>query len=154
MAKKAQKKARKKSARKTRARSAKTQRKRWGLILLLFFLGFAIGLIAPWAWWLDREASVRFAERQWTQAGRVYARALELYPGRPLSHQDLALELAAAGLTETLPLLPGRYQRAGDRSLLVVTAGDAEHIIPSGHRQGRIGRRGRDLQDALVGIDL
>ena len=122
MAKKAQKKARKKSARKTRARSAKTQRKRWGLILLLFFLGFAIGLIAPWAWWLDREASVRFAERQWTQAGRVYARALELYPGRPLSHQDLALELAAAGLTETLPLLPGRYQRAGDRYTLALPA--------------------------------
>ena len=122
MAKKTRKKARKKPTRKTRARSVKTQRKRWGLILLLFFLGLAIGLIVPWAWWLDREASVRFAERQWTQAGRVYARALELYPGRPLSHQDLALELAASGLTETLPLLPGRYQRAGERYTLALPA--------------------------------
>ena len=105
-----------------RRRSANASRpgRRWGLILILFALGLLIGLIGPWAWWLDREASMRFAERQWTQAGRVYARPLELYVGRPISHADLGRELSAAGMTETLPLLPGRYQRVGDRYTLAL----------------------------------
>ncbi|MEM1080170.1 MAG: penicillin-binding protein 1B [Pseudomonadota bacterium] len=100
--------------------SSRAGGRRWGLTLLMFGLGLALGLIGPWAWWLDREASMRFAERQWTQAGRVYARALELYEGRALAHADLKLELNAAGLTETLPLLPGRYQRLGERYTLAL----------------------------------
>ncbi|MEM7053308.1 MAG: penicillin-binding protein 1B [Pseudomonadota bacterium] len=124
MAKKTTKKSRKKAARKPRRSSSKNAPRRWGLTALLFVLGLIIGLVAPWAWWLDREATARFAERQWTQAGRVYARPLELFTGRPLSHPDLALELTTAGLTETLPLLPGRYQRAGDRYTLSLPAVD------------------------------
>ncbi|MDT8409107.1 MAG: penicillin-binding protein 1B [Wenzhouxiangellaceae bacterium] len=88
--------------------------------MLSFALGIMIGCLGPWAWYLDREASNRFAERQWTQAGRVYARPLELYPERLLSSADLELELRAAGMLESLPLLPGRYARGGNQFQLVL----------------------------------
>lgn len=76
-------------------------------------LGLGLGLLTPWVAYLDREASSRFAERQWTQASRLYARPLELYVGRPLSAADLELELNAAGLLQREPLLPGRWRKSG-----------------------------------------
>ncbi len=76
-------------------------------------MGVLIGLFGPWIWWLDREAGQRFAERQWTQASRVYARPLELYPGRSLDRQRLIRELQAIGLRQGDPGLIGRY-RAGN----------------------------------------
>lgn len=81
----------------------------------MFFLGLGFGCLGPWIWYLDQHASQRFGERQWKQAGRVYARALELYPGRPLSGADLALELEAAGMRRTQPLLPGRFTQIENR---------------------------------------
>ncbi len=87
--------------------------RRWRPALLLFVFGLGLGGIGPWVWYLDHQASQRFSDRQWKQAGRVYARAMELYPGKPLAHQDLELELRAAGVRTTRPLLPGRYRREG-----------------------------------------
>jgi len=87
---------------------------------ILFMTGLALGLGVPWAAYLDHYASERFVERQWKQAGRVYARALELYPGRALRPSDLQTELEAAGLLATPPLLPGRYVREGDRFTIAV----------------------------------
>lgn len=89
------------------------RRARRGLFgrLLWFFAGVVIGLSGPWIWWLDREAGVRFAERQWTQAGRVYARPLELYAGMALDAADLELELRAAGLAPGDSSFPGRFAR-------------------------------------------
>jgi len=82
--------------------------------LLPFFIGLALGTLAPWLWWLDREAGHRFAERQWTQASRVYARPLELYPGLAMSPDDLVLEMQAAGLQPGSPEQIGRFQRRGE----------------------------------------
>lgn len=79
--------------------------------MLLFGLGLALGTAIPWVWWLDREASTRFAERQWIQAGRVYARPLELYPGLAISADDLERELDAGGLASGTVSGPGRYVR-------------------------------------------
>lgn len=79
----------------------------WGIPV--FLLGLGLGCFGPWIWYLDQHASERFEERQWKQAGRVYARALELYEGRPLSGIDLELEFAAAGMSRMQPLLPGRF---------------------------------------------
>ena len=83
--------------------------------VLLFALGCGLGAIGPWVWWLDREAGQRFADRQWSQASRVYARALELYPDRALSAEALALELAAVGLRPGDPSLIGRFEHRSDR---------------------------------------
>ncbi len=85
------------------------------LRLALFFFGLAAGLLGPWIWWLDREAGLRFAERQWSQASRVYARALELHPGRPLHVEDLEQELIASGLRRGDPRRVGAYSVAGSR---------------------------------------
>ena len=82
--------------------------------LVLFGLGLGLGLGGPWVWWLDREAGQRFSDRQWTQASRVYARALELYPGRPLSAAALATELEAIGLRPGDPASVGRFRRDGN----------------------------------------
>ncbi|MGK7295992.1 MAG: penicillin-binding protein 1B [Candidatus Wenzhouxiangella sp. M2_3B_020] len=84
-------------------------------VLLPFAAALLLGLFGPWIWWLDHHAAERFVERQWKQAGRVYARPLELFPGKPLDAEHLELELAAAGLTETRPLLPGRFANSDGR---------------------------------------
>ena len=86
----------------------------------MFSLGLGLGCLGPWIWYLDQHAAERFVERQWKQAGRVYARALELYPGRALTPDDLELELEAAGMRPTRPLLPGRYTRNGKRFTLAL----------------------------------
>lgn len=80
-----------------------------------FLAGLLLGTLVPWIAWLDHYAAGRFVERQWKQAGRVYARPLELFPGRVLSPADFELELGAAGMTESELLQPGRWQRAGTR---------------------------------------
>jgi penicillin-binding protein 1B len=73
--------------------------------------GLFVGGVLPWAIYLDRIVAERFVERQWKQAGRVYARPLELYPGLRLASSSLELELSAAGLQALEPLLPGRWRR-------------------------------------------
>ncbi|MFU8877404.1 MAG: penicillin-binding protein 1B, partial [Wenzhouxiangellaceae bacterium] len=78
-------------------------------------IGAIIGGLGPWVWYLDRYTHQHFSDRQWKQAGRVYARPLELYPGKPLTSADLERELQSAGQQSTEPLLPGRYRREGDR---------------------------------------
>ena len=104
-------------------RATRSENKRPGFltgIALPFLAAFALGCFGPWIWYLDQHAAERFVERQWKQAGRVYARALELYPGRPLSAADLVLELEAAGMRRTQPLLPGRFTRNGNRFTLAL----------------------------------
>ncbi len=83
--------------------------------LLLFSLGFGLGVLGPWVWWLDHQVGQRFADRQWTQASRVFARPLELYPGRPLSADGLIVELEAIGLRPGDPAAVGRFSRNGSR---------------------------------------
>jgi len=79
-------------------------------MVVLFGLGLLLGCLLPWAAYLDRHASERFLDRQWKQAGRVYARPLELFSGRALAPDDFERELAAAGVLPLEPLLAGRYR--------------------------------------------
>jgi penicillin-binding protein 1B len=99
------------------ARSSSPSRRSLGLRLaarvVLFALGLAIGLLGPSVWWLDREAGRRFAERQWSQASRVYARPLELFSGRRITREALMIELEAAGLRPGPAGTIGRYSAAG-----------------------------------------
>jgi len=104
--------------RKTRSGKSKPvhrRLRRWLSRLLLFLLGLALGLLGPWIGWLDREVSLRFADRHLTEASRVYARPLELHDGLVLSRRDLLIELEAAGLRAGSPQHPGRFRLDGER---------------------------------------
>lgn len=77
----------------------------------LVVLGFAIGLGAP-AWYLlEQDVVARFAARRTDQPSRVYARALELYPGAPVGLTQLERELQFADYREGGSGQPGRYER-------------------------------------------
>ncbi len=89
--------------------------RRVGVGLLLFVLGLGAGLLGPWVWWLDREAGLRFADRQLSQSSRVYARPLELHDGLGLASSDLVVELEAAGLRRGDARRVGHYSRDGNR---------------------------------------
>ncbi|NBB92119.1 MAG: penicillin-binding protein 1B [Gammaproteobacteria bacterium] len=82
---------------------------------MLFAVGLAIGLLGPWIWWLDRQVSLRFADRHLAEASRVYARPLELHDGLAISRRDLLVELEAAGLRSGSPDQPGRFRADGER---------------------------------------
>ncbi len=132
--------ARKKASKKKRSRRAAPRgrspasagRRLWPWRVALFLVGTGIGLFGPWVVYLDREASTRFAERQWTQASRLYARPLELHVGRSISAADLELELNAAGLVRSEPLLPGRWrERDGRYTIALPEARFADGIQPA-----------------------
>ncbi|NCO18713.1 MAG: penicillin-binding protein 1B [Gammaproteobacteria bacterium] len=96
---------------------------RLGTLLWLvcgFLTGLFIGGLLPWAIYLDRIVAERFVERQWKQAGRVYARPLEIYPGLDLAPASLEHELGAAGLQPLEPLLPGRWRKRAGRYVIAV----------------------------------
>ena len=96
--------------------SSRTLAARRALVgLMLFAAGLMLGLLGPWIAWLDREAGIRFADRQFSQSSRVYARPLELHDRLQLAASDLVIELEAAGLRRGNPIRVGRYARNGDR---------------------------------------
>jgi len=91
-------------------------------IAIAFAAGLVLGTLGPWIAWLDHYAAERFVERQWKQAGRVYARPLELFPGRVLAPAEFELELTAAGLYNAGALQPGRWKRDGTRFTVALPA--------------------------------
>ena len=72
---------------KTRA-AAPRRRRRYGLALLLLLLGFGVYLA-----YLNYLVGSRFEGDTWALPSRVYARALELYPGLKLGSDELEYEL-------------------------------------------------------------
>jgi len=111
------------TARKRKTKTHRTPpRRRWTAALLAFGFGLSAGVLLPWVVWLDQYAAARFVERQWKQAGRVYARPLEIYAGRILSRPDFEFELRSAGLRALEPLLPGRFRRQPDGYLVALPA--------------------------------
>jgi len=76
---------------------------------------------AAYAAWLDIRVRSQFEGRRWQVPARIYARPLELYPGAPVSQQDLVRELDAVGYHRTARLArPGSY-RVDGRSLALRT---------------------------------
>ncbi|MEJ2385406.1 MAG: penicillin-binding protein 1B [Xanthomonadales bacterium] len=108
----------KKTPKKGRRKAASTRRwpaRLWRVFLLLF--GIAAGLLIPWVLYLDYQVTSEFEGRKWDLPSRVYARALEVYPGALLTPPDLAVELQAAGYHEAAQVSrPGQYRLAGDRA--------------------------------------
>ncbi|MGY6630154.1 MAG: penicillin-binding protein 1B [Wenzhouxiangella sp.] len=120
--------------------------RRWLLPPVLFALGLATGLLVPWVIWLDHQAGQRFEDRQWTQASRVYARPLELYPGLAISAGDLVFELQASGLSPGDPASVGQYRHNGERfdihlpGFAFPDGAQAPSRVSLGLNQGRIGQ--------------
>lgn len=95
----------------------------WLLRAVLLAAGLAIGFLAAWAWYLDRQIAQRFAEfTVAVQPSRVYARALILRPNLAMTPTALLAELAAAGYQEDgQALRPGTYAREGEQAFVVQT---------------------------------
>jgi len=84
----------------------------WRLSLL--GAGVFLGLLLPWVVYLNHQVTHEFEGRKWDLPSRVYARALEVYPGLPLTVPDLELELTAAGYRKAgAATRPGLYRVSG-----------------------------------------
>jgi penicillin-binding protein 1B len=85
---------------------------RFGLLLCGIFLG----LLVPWAAYLNYQVTTEFEGRKWDLPSRVYARALDLYPGAAMTLRDLEMELAASAYRASdRPSAPGQYHVSGNR---------------------------------------
>ena len=85
------------------------------LIVALAVVGFAL--------YLDFEVRHAFEGRRFALPARVYARALELYPGARIDPDALARELKLLGYHEGLRgAEPARYEQHGDEFRLVTRA--------------------------------
>lgn len=100
----------------TRKKSAKPPRRGWfrrfwklGLLLA----GILLGLLGPWVLYLNYQVTTEFEGRKWDLPSRVYARALELFPGLALPVADLEMELQASGYRAARQISrPGQYRVA------------------------------------------
>jgi len=90
----------------------------WRVLRIPFWvgLGLALGFLAPYAFYLDREVRSHFDDLSWEYPSRVYARPLELAPALPLTAEALQLELDAARYVEDAQAkTPGTFHRDGAR---------------------------------------
>jgi penicillin-binding protein 1B len=90
----------------------------WRILRIPFLIavGFAIGFLVPYTFYLDREVRSRFDDLSWQIPGRVYARPLQLVPGLPMAADVLQLELDAARYTEDAQAkMAGTWHRDGAR---------------------------------------
>jgi penicillin-binding protein 1B len=85
----------------------------WRLALLVS--GIFLGLLLPWVVYLNHQVTTEFEGRKWDLPSRVYARALDLYPGARLSRSDLEMELAASAYRRSEKAArPGLYSVSGN----------------------------------------
>lgn len=105
---------RKIQSRRDRKGLLKSRRSRWRWLGWLLLLTLLVG--AVWAAWLTWTAQQEFKAHQWTVPARVYARALELYPGKDLHADQLVTELQRLGYARrTHPDVAGTYSVDGNR---------------------------------------
>ena len=84
---------------------------RFGLLLSGIFLG----LLVPWIVYLNYQVTTEFEGRKWDLPSRVYARALDMYPGASLPLADLRLELELSGYRASAEVSrPGQYRVSGN----------------------------------------
>ncbi|MDH5601632.1 MAG: transglycosylase domain-containing protein, partial [Gammaproteobacteria bacterium] len=119
MKKKSPLRRKKKSISKKNARHSKSKKisklpvKRLFLSLFFIFTCYVI--------YLDFEVRSQFDGKKWSVPARVYARPLELYIGKPLSHDQFKFELNTAGYRlKDAELQPGHFRRNGDSYRIVV----------------------------------
>lgn len=84
--------------------------RRWlgGAALLLLFA------VSAWTLWINHRIQWEFEGRRWALPARLYARPLELYPGKVISPAELVTELAELGYRRGKNLSgPGQYRDDG-----------------------------------------
>ena len=104
---------------KAKRRSAGANRKRgrwsgrlWRLLLLAG--GVFIGLMVPWVAYLNYQVTTEFEGRKWDLPSRVFARALDLYPGALVTPADMEVELLSAGYRRSdRAARPGLFRVSG-----------------------------------------
>jgi len=85
------------------------------VIWVLAAVGLGLGFLIPYTLYLNHEVGERFGQLKWQIPTRVYARPLELAPGRTLDAATLKTELDAAAYHEGDGVRPGTYSRNGGR---------------------------------------
>lgn len=96
---------------------------RWFRVPIWLGLGLVIGFLGPYLWYLDRLVRAGFDGLRFDTPSRVYARALELRPGRALDAETLLLELEAARYGQSADAIqPGSYVRDGNSFLIQTRA--------------------------------
>ncbi|HEX7030979.1 MAG TPA: penicillin-binding protein 1B [Gammaproteobacteria bacterium] len=104
---------RKLEMRRNRNKVMKGRRRGPGFLAWLLLLIVVAGL--GWAGWLAYRAQAEFRAHQWVVPARVYARALELYPGRDLAAAGLVAELERLGYARrSSPDEPGSFAVNGN----------------------------------------
>ncbi len=116
----------KKSKKKVRKKSKKPARSSKGrfisFIKKLLFRGviLSILLLTGYTFYLNNIVSEKFEGRRWSIPARVYARALELYPGLEVTSKQLEKELKLAGYRKDRKAsTQGSYARNGNQIELV-----------------------------------
>lgn len=90
----------------------RTSRRRRLIPKLVLLSAVVAGLYGLWLAW---RVTSEFDARSWDQPARVYAAPVELYGGRRLAADDLAVELDRLGYRQARSLAMGRYSRSRDR---------------------------------------
>ena len=94
----------------SRSRPARHPIRRLAGILLL-----ASALAATaYAIWVDVHVRAQFEGKRWQVPARIYARALEVYPGAPMDPSALEAELKESGYHSGSSARAGGYQRRGN----------------------------------------
>jgi penicillin-binding protein 1B len=85
-------------------------------ILLSLLLIFIIYIV-----YLDFEVRSQFDGKKWSVPARVYARPLELYVGKPLSHEQFIFELKTSGYRISHDnIKTGYYKKSGNSYRVVI----------------------------------
>jgi len=106
----------------SRAARGHVARRRTGSIVLAA-LGLAFAAAVLYGGYLAWLVTSEFDARGWDRPAQVYAAPLELYGGRELSADELAVELLRLGYRlDDAPAAPGRFRRRGDSIELWVRA--------------------------------
>ncbi len=104
---------------------------RWCRIPLWFGLGLGLGFALPYGWYLDKLVRTGFDNLSYELPSRVYARALRLARGVPMTADALRAELAAARYRETDNIFEaGTYAVEGARFQIhtrTFSDGEGEH---------------------------
>ncbi|MGN6111972.1 MAG: penicillin-binding protein 1B [Luteimonas sp.] len=84
----------------------------WALVAA----GLGLGFLVPYVLYLNHQVGERFGQLRWQLPTRVYARPLQLAPGRAMDAATLKTELDAASYQDDgAGVRPGSYQHQGSR---------------------------------------
>lgn len=128
-------------------------------LLLLSLVGAALYVA-----YLDFRIRNEFEGKRWAVPARVYARALELYAGRPLSREQLLRELQLLGYTPAEGnLRPGTYREQRGELVLATRrftfwdGSEPEQVVRVSFAEGAIAQlreaRGQPRELALIRLD-